>query len=47
MGIGVNVSGNGVANVNLDNVSVTGTFDGPDLIEMGMALHWFVRMHRC
>ncbi|MFN9719024.1 MAG: inverse autotransporter beta domain-containing protein [Planctomycetota bacterium] len=30
VGIGVNLSGNGVANVNLNNVSVTGTFDGAD-----------------
>ncbi len=35
VGIGVDVSGNGVANVNLDNVSVTGTVDGADPIRNG------------
>ena len=35
IGIGVNVAGNGFANVNLNNVSVTGTFDGADPLRNG------------
>ena len=35
VGIGVNVTGNGFATVNLNNVSVTGTFDGADPLRNG------------
>jgi len=35
VGIGVSVGGNGFANVNLSNVSVTGTFDGADPLRTG------------
>jgi len=35
VGIGVDVGGNGFANVNLSNVSVTGTFDGADPLRNG------------